>query len=105
MRTLPLVLCALALGCRPGEPVLVTPPPSGERAVPAGPATGAQPAAPAPQVDCQFVFGFEEMANVAGKDRIGDCVENERHIAGNGSSEQRTTRGLLVLSALDSRVR
>lgn len=97
---------ALLAGCRPSETVLVTPPPAGERGVPAGQATGAQPSgSPAPAQNCQYVFGFDDMQKLAGKDRVGDCVEDERHIAGNGNSEQRTTKGLLVLSALDNRVR
>jgi len=94
------------LGCRPSETVVVTPGPSGERAATAAPVTGAQPiTTPAPGTNCQFVFGFEEMRNLAGADRVGECVEDERHIAGNGNSEQRTTKGMLVLSALDNRVR
>jgi phosphohistidine phosphatase SixA len=92
-----------SLGCRPNESFVVTPGPAGERAAPV---TGAQPiTTPAPGTNCQFVFGFEEMRNVMGADRVGECIEDERHIAGNGNSEQRTTRGMLVLSALDSRVR
>ena len=95
----------LVLGCRPGETVVVTPP-AGERGVTGAPVTGAQPSGSiAAQPDCQFLFGFADMQNLAGADRVGDCAEDERHIAGNGNSEQKTTKGLLVLSALDNRVR
>lgn len=96
----------LLFGCRPADTIVVTPGPAGERGVPAGPVTGAQPiGSPIAQADCEFVFGFNDMRNLVGANRVGSCVENERHIAGNGNSEQRTTNGLLVLSALDNRLR
>src|SRR5439155_7771430 len=49
--------------------------------------------------------GIQDMKNLAGAVRDGDCTEDERHIAGNGNSEQKTTKGMLALSALDNRVR
>ena len=38
-----------------------------------------------------------------GANLVGACVENERPIPGNGNIEQRTTNGLLVMRAIDSR--
>jgi phosphohistidine phosphatase SixA len=54
---------------------------------------------------CQFVFGFATMRDMLGPQVVGNCVEDERFVAGNGNAEQRTTRGLLVYSALDNYMR
>jgi phosphohistidine phosphatase SixA len=63
----------------------------------------ASTAAPSP-VACQFVLGFAVMRDLVGASTVGDCLENERQIPGNGNAEQRTTNGLLVLRALDQRM-
>jgi phosphohistidine phosphatase SixA len=44
------------------------------------------------------------MRQLVGATTIGDCTENERQIPGNGNAEQRTTNGMLVFRAIDSRV-
>jgi phosphohistidine phosphatase SixA len=44
------------------------------------------------------------MRDLVGAATVGECLENERQIAGNGNAEQRTTNGLLVFRALDQRV-
>ena len=44
------------------------------------------------------------MRDLVGASTVGDCLENERQIAGNGNVEQRTAGGLLVFRALDQRV-
>src|SRR5881409_478413 len=79
-RGLPVALLgALVLGCRPGNTVVVTPVPAGDRGVPGVPASGAPPSgSPVAQADCQFLFGFQDMKNLAGADRVGDCTEEER---------------------------
>jgi phosphohistidine phosphatase SixA len=55
--------------------------------------------------DCDFVFGFATIRDALGSQTVGNCVEDQRFIPGNGSTEQRTTNGLLVFSALDGLVR
>lgn len=55
--------------------------------------------------DCEFTLGFASMRDLLGTTVVGDCVENERFLAGNGNSEQRTTNGVLSFSALDGFVR
>jgi phosphohistidine phosphatase SixA len=50
------------------------------------------------------VLGFARLRSQVGAMTVGDCLENERQIPGNGNTEQRTTNGLLVYRALDSRV-
>jgi hypothetical protein len=44
------------------------------------------------------------MRDVVGAATVGECVENEREIPGDGNAEQRTTNGLLVYRAVDGRV-
>jgi len=44
------------------------------------------------------------MRNLVGASTVGDCLEPERQIPGNGNAEQRTTTGLLVFRAIDSRI-
>jgi phosphohistidine phosphatase SixA len=55
--------------------------------------------------DCEFTLGFAAMRDLLGATTVGNCVENERFLAGNGNSEQRTTNGVLSFSALDGFVR
>lgn len=62
-------------------------------------------AQPAPGASCEFTLGFAAVRDLLGAAIVGNCVENERFIAGNGNSEQRTTNGLLAYSALDGYVR
>src|SRR5438067_7115498 len=58
------------------------------------------PAASPSPVACQFQLGFKELRDLAGASTVGDCLEAERPIAGNGNVEQRTTNGLLVYRAI-----
>ena len=58
-----------------------------------GPAAEASPVA---QVSCDFVFGFATLRDLLGPATVGDCTENQREIPGNGTAEQRTTKGILV---------
>lgn len=62
-------------------------------------------AQPAPGSDCEFTLGFASMRDLLGRTTVGDCIESERFLAGNGNSEQRTTNGVLSYSALDGYVR
>jgi phosphohistidine phosphatase SixA len=55
-------------------------------------------------VACQFALGFGQMRDLVGPSTVGDCLENERQIAGNGNVEQRTSNGLLVFRAIDQRL-
>jgi phosphohistidine phosphatase SixA len=54
---------------------------------------------------CEFVLGFADMYVLVGPATVGNCVENERFVAGNGNAEQRTTNGILVFSGLDRMMR
>jgi phosphohistidine phosphatase SixA len=74
-------------------------------AVAAAPSPAGSPAAvasPSP-VACQIVLGFAAMRDLVGASTIGECLETERQIPGNGNAEQRTANGLLVFRALDQR--
>jgi phosphohistidine phosphatase SixA len=57
------------------------------------------------QPACEFVLGFADMYILVGPATVGNCVENERFVAGNGNAEQRTTNGILVFSGLDRMMR
>jgi phosphohistidine phosphatase SixA len=63
------------------------------------------PVSPALAQDCSFLFGFASMRDVLGPQVVGNCLEEQRFVAGNGSTEQRTSNGMLVFSGLDGLVR
>jgi phosphohistidine phosphatase SixA len=72
-------------------------------AKPAGVPSPSPAASPSP-VACQFQAGFKELRDLVGAATVGECLEPERPIPGNGNVEQRTTNGLLVYRAIDGRV-
>ena len=76
-------------------------------AAPAGltPAAEASSIVAQPGIDCDFTLGFAAVRDLLSPAVVGDCVENERFIAGNGNSEQRTTNGMLAYTALYGYVR
>jgi phosphohistidine phosphatase SixA len=45
------------------------------------------------------------MRDLLGAQVVGNCLEDERFVAGNGNAEQRTANGVLVFSALDNYMR
>ena len=63
--------------------------------VAAAPSPVAQ-ASPAMPVSCDFVFGFATLRDLVGPTTVGDCTENQRENPGNGTAEQRTTKGIMV---------
>ena len=71
-------------------------------AKPAGAPSPSPAASPSP-VACQFQAGFKELRDLVGASVVGECLEPERPIPGNGNVEQRTTGGLLVFRAIDQR--
>jgi phosphohistidine phosphatase SixA len=50
---------------------------------------------------CDFVLGFAALRDRLGADTVGDCAENQREVPGNGTTEQRTTKGMLVYRTQD----
>lgn len=52
--------------------------------------------------ECTFVLGFAALRSALGPQRVGDCLENEREVPGNGNQEQLTTRGLMVWRRIDN---
>ena len=58
-------------------------------------------AAPPRSEHCEFVLGFKTIHDLI-PDRVGECLENERHNPVNGDTLQRTTGGLLVWRKSDN---
>jgi phosphohistidine phosphatase SixA len=99
---LPAAVTSPAAGPTDVTMILSTPAPS-PAAVPAASPTTASGAAPSP-VACQIMAGFATLRDLIGATTVGSCLEDARQITANGNTEQRTTNGLFVLRALDSRV-
>jgi hypothetical protein len=51
---------------------------------------------------CRFVLGFALLRELVGPERVGGCLEDERHDPENGDGLQRTTGGLLVWRKADN---
>ena len=65
----------------------------------ASPVAAASPAAAMP---CELVLGFATMRTLVGEQTVGECLENQREIPGNGTAEQRTTNGIMVYRPEDA---
>jgi phosphohistidine phosphatase SixA len=91
--------------CQPAQQAAPAAPPAATATT--GAATPAPSLAASPvasPVACQFALGFAELRDRVGAATVGNCLEDERQIPGNGNTEQRTTTGLLVFRALDQRM-
>ena len=51
---------------------------------------------------CRFVLGFAALRDLVGREKVGDCLEDEHFNVENGNAEQRTTGGLLVWRKIDN---
>lgn len=89
---------AAAVSASPSAAVSASP------AAPPAASPAASPVASPSAVACTFQLGFAEMRRLVGAATVGDCLEPERQIPGNGNVEQRTTNGVLVYRAIDGRV-
>jgi len=62
--------------------------------------------APAAAADCQFFLGFATLKALIdaaeGPEKVGECLENERHNPAKGETLQQTTGGLLVWRKADN---
>ena len=69
-------------------------------------AVQAQDASAATAADCQFVLGFATLKALIdaaeGPEKVGECLENERHNPAKGETLQQTTGGLLVWRKADN---
>src|SRR6187431_2873486 len=60
------------------------------------------PSTPTEAQSCRFVLGFENLRNLVGATKVGECLENEHFNDENGNAEQRTSGGLLVWRKIDN---
>ena len=100
----------LVAACRPGAsagsapPTATVPPMMVGLSQPSmGSAAPAADAASSP-VACEIAPAFVAFREMVGASTVGACLEPERQVAGNGNVEQRTTDGILVQRALDTRL-
>lgn len=68
-------------------------------ATPVPPAPTPEPAA---QTPCDFVLGFAKMRSQLGEATVGECLENQHEVPGNGTAVQRTEKGTMVYRPQDS---
>jgi hypothetical protein len=53
------------------------------------------------QTPCEIVLAFAKRRDQFGAAIVGECTENQREVPGNGTAEQRTTKGTMVYRQKD----